>query len=113
MNDTKSVRIVEDQLQITDQFYSSYRGRYTETKVIPLANIECIKAKVGVKGGMHTWALKGYDPNYSDNDYNKGSERDIDLFCGGRKNYHLIDEIMKALPHIKYHEKVEDGGAPW
>ena len=107
------VRIVEDQLQITDEFYSSYRGRYLETKILPLVDIERIEANVGPKGGMHTWAVKGYDVNYSNKEYYKGRERDIEIFTGDRKNSHLIDEIRQLLPTIEYREKVEDGGAPW
>ena len=84
-----------------------------ETEAIPLANIECIKATVGPQGGMHTWSIRGYEPKYSDSGYFDDRKRDIEIFSGDRKSYYLIDEIMKVLPDIKYHEKVEGGGAPW
>ena len=108
MNDTKPVKIVEDYLFIRHEEYSEYKGRYMKTDVIPLADIECIKANVGPRGGMHSWAVKGYHPEYSEN-----NDRDISIFSGDRKDSHLIDEIIKVLPEIKYHEKVEDGGAAW
>jgi len=108
-----SATLKDDYLHINSQAYSSYKGRYMHTTIIPIEDIECIKASVGKQGGMHTWSVKGYNAEYSNSSYNKGKERDIDIFSGDRKNSELIDEIRELLPKLKYKEKVETGGAPW
>lgn len=88
-------------------------GLKTKQKIIPVEDIECIKASVGIKGGMHTWSLRGYNPEYSNESYNKGRERDITIYSGDRKDSELIEQITELLPNCKYIETVESGGASW
>lgn len=106
-----TAELVDNHLHITYQYYDN--GHRVGKDIIPVADIECIKAKVGPQGGMHTWSVRGYDSRYSNESYNKGKERDIELYCGDRKDKELIEQIIKLLPNCKYHEKKEDGGAPW
>ena len=106
MSNTATLK--DNHLYIT---YESYPGY--DTKIIPVEDIECIKANVGVRGGMHTWSLRGYHPRYSTSDWSKGKERDMEIFSGGRKSTDLIEKIMVVLPDLKYIKKVENGGAPW
>lgn len=101
---SNTVVLKDNHLYIT---YESYPGY--DKKIIPVEDIECIKANVGVRGGMHTWDLRGDNERYS-RLYDK---RDVPIFSGDRKNADLIEKIMAVLPNIKYHEKVENGGAPW
>jgi len=103
--------IKDNHLYITYEYYDY--GHKVGRKIIPLEDIECIKAKVGKKGGMHTWSLRGYHPEYSDKDYNKDRRRDIEIYCGDRKDTDLIDQITKLLPNLKYIEETESGGAAW
>lgn len=104
-----SAKLVDNYLHINSQAYSQYQGRYMHTTVIPLEDIEYIKATVGKQGGMHTWAIRGYNPEYSDTK----KDRDVTIYSGDRKDSELIDEIRDLLPKLKYKEKVEGGGAPW
>ena len=94
-----SAVLENDKLYITSETYSSFRGRYMDTTVVEVSDIDCIKAKVGKQGGMHTWAIKDKEDN--------------DLYYGDRKDSDLIEQITKLMPKIKYHKKVEGGGAPW
>ena len=109
MSNTATVK--DNHLYITYDYYDY--GPKEGRKIIPIADIECIKATVGSKGGMHTWSLMGYHPEYSELDYNKDEKRDQELFSGDRKDSELIGQITKLLPNCKYLEKVEGGGAPW
>jgi hypothetical protein len=105
------VELKDNHLYITYNYYDyGYRIGH---KIIPVKDIECIKAKIGTQGGMHTWSIRGYDPKYSNESYNKGKERDQEIYCGDRKDTELIDQIKKLLPNIKYYKKVEGGGSPW
>lgn len=85
-------------LHVTSEYYSPYKGRYSETTIIPVNDIKSISAKVGPQGGMHTWAVNG---------------KERELYYGDRKDSQLIDQILKLVPKIKYVEKKEKGGAPW
>lgn len=104
-------KLEDHHLYITYEYYDY--GRRTGRKIIPVSDVECIKATVGPQGGMHSWSVVGYHPEYSDMEYNKGKERDIEIFSGGRKNSELIGKIMELMPDIKYIEQKENGGAAW
>jgi len=109
MSNTATLK--DNHLHIT---YDSYDyGHRERRKIIPVEDIECIKASVGVRGGMHTWSVRGYDPEHSEYDWNKNKKRDVEIFSGDRKSTDLIEKIMVVLPDLKYIEKVENGGAPW
>jgi hypothetical protein len=103
--------VKDKHLYITHEYYGA-GGLTIGREIIPLEDIECIKATLGTRGGMHTWSLRGYHPEYSESIY-KDKPRDVSIFHGGRKNADLIDKIREALPELKYHEEVETGGAPW
>lgn len=105
------VTLENNHLYITYEYYDY--GRKVGRKIIPVKNIECIKANVGARGGMHTWSVIGYNPEYSNESYNKGKEREQSIHSGDRKDSHLIDEIIELMPNIKYIEIKENGGAPW
>lgn len=109
MNNTATLK--DKHLYITYEIYDY--GYRTEQKIIPVKDIECIKATVGKKGGMHTWSLKGYDPEYSEMEWHKDNPRDVDIYTGDRKDTELIKQITELLPNCKYYEQTEDGGAPW
>jgi hypothetical protein len=106
-----SVELKDNHLYITYEYYDF--GYQTGRKIIPVEDIECIKATVGTKGGMHTWSIRGYHPEYSEKDWNKDKKRDIEIYCGDRKDSDLIDKVMELLPDCKYYETVESGGAGW
>lgn len=106
-----AVILKDNHLYITHEYYDY--GRKIGRKIIPVEDIECIKATVGPKGGMHSWSIRGYHAVYSNESYNKGKERDIEIFNGGRKDQYLIEQIQSLLPNCEYHERVEGGGAPW
>lgn len=101
------VTIKDNHLHITYSYYDY--GNQVGRKIIPLEDIECIKATVGKQGGMHTWSLRGYSPEYSKNK----NDRDIQIHSGDRKNTELIDMILALLPNCEYKETIEGGGAPW
>lgn len=101
------VELKDNHLHITYEVYDY--GMKTRRKIIPVADIECIKAKVGVRGGMHTWDVRGDSIEYRD----IYPERDVPIFSGDRKDSDLIEKIMAVLPDIKYFEEVEAGGSPW
>jgi hypothetical protein len=101
----------DNHLHITYEYYDY--GNREGHKIIPIEDIECIKATVGSKGGMHTWYLMGYHPEYSNLKWQKDNPRDVELYSGDRKDAELIDQITTLLPNCKYIEKVESGGAPW
>lgn len=109
MSNTATIK--DNHLYITYEIYDF--GYKTKQKIIPLENIECIKATVGVRGGMHTWSLRGYDPEYSGDEWHKDNPRDIEIYSGDRKDTELIDQIRELIPSCKYLEKVESGGSPW
>lgn len=109
MSNTATIK--DNHLYITYEIYDY--GYRTKQKIIPLENIECIKANVGKRGGMHTWSIRGYDPEYSNQEYNKDRKRDIQLFCGDRKDTDLLALIRELLQNCNYREATEDGGAPW
>jgi hypothetical protein len=104
MDMSNTATLKDNHLYIT---YESYPGY--DSKIIPVENIECIKANVGVRGGMHTWSLRGHEERYA----NIYEPRDVPIFSGDRKSTDLIEKIMVVLPDLKYVEKVENGGAPW
>lgn len=108
---SNTVKLEDNHLYITYDYYDY--GHRVGRQIIPIKDIECIKAKVGRQGGMHTWSIRGYHPEYSKEDYNKGKERDVEIYSGDRKDRELIEQILKLLPNCKYYEKVEGGGAPW
>lgn len=101
--------IKEDKLHITSEYYDIYKGRYTDTTIVPVEDVERIEAKVGPRGGMHVWSVIGYNPKYSKDK----SDRSVQVYNGDRKDSELIEQIVKLLPKIKYDEKTENGGAPW
>jgi hypothetical protein len=103
--------IKDNHLYITYEYYDN--GHQEGRKIIPLEDIECIKADIGVRGGMHTWSIMGYNPEYSERDWHKDNPRDVAIFSGGRKDTELIKQITKLLPDCKYIERVESGGSPW
>lgn len=106
-----TAKVEDNHLYITYDYYDY--GRREGRQIIPIKDIECIKAKVGPQGGMHTWSVRGYDPHYSELDYNKNEKRDIEIYCGDRKDKELIQMIRDLLPDIKYIETTESGGAGW
>ena len=108
---SNTANIKDNHLYITYEYYDY--GHKQGRKIIPIEDIECIKATVGTKGGMHTWSVRGYHPQYSERDWHKDKKRDVELFCGDRKDTELIEQITKLLPDCKYIEEVEDGGSPW
>ncbi len=108
---SNSVELKDGHLYITYEYYDY--GHQIGRKIIPIEDIEYIKATVGVRGGMHGWSIKGYNPQYSEHEYNKKCKRDIEIFSGGRKTSELIGQIRKLLPDCKYVETVEGGGTPW
>lgn len=101
--------IKDNHLHITYEYYDY--GHQIGRKIIPLEDIECLKATYGPRGGLHSWSINGYDPQYSDSGYFEDEKRDIAIFSGGRKTADLIEQIQKLLPNLKCHEKVESGGA--
>lgn len=107
---SNDVVLKDNHLYISYEVYDY--GIRTKQKIIPVENIEYIKANVGKRGGMHTWSIKGYHPEYSESIY-KDKPRDVDIFTGDRKDTHLIKQITDLLPNCKYIEVQEDGGAPW
>lgn len=109
MSNTATIK--DNHLYITYDYYDY--GHQEGRKIIPLKDIECIKAKVGTKGGMHTWSIRGYHPEYSERDWNKDKKRDIEIFSGDRKNTELIEQITNLLPNCEYLEEVESGGSAW
>ena len=108
---TNTVTLQDNHLHITYDYYDY--GHRTGRKIIPVGDIECIKATVGPKGGMHTWSLRGYHPEHSESEWNKDRKRDISIYEGDRTDSELIKQITDLLPSCKYYEKVEGGGAPW
>lgn len=102
--------IIDNHLYLTYEIYDY--GYRTKQKIIPVKDIECIKAKVGKRGGMHTWSIRGYHPEYSNSIY-KDNPRDVAIFTGDRKDTDLIDQILEVMPKLDYYEEVEDGGSPW
>lgn len=109
MSNTATVK--DNHLYITYEVYDY--GYRTKQKIIPLEDIECIKANVGARGGMHTWSLRGYNPEYSNEEWHKDNPRDVEIFSGDRKDSELIEQITKLLPNCKYYETTEEGGSPW
>lgn len=109
MSNTATLK--DNHLYLTYDVYDY--GHKVRQKIIPVEDIECIKAKIGKGGGMHTWVLKGYNPEYSNESYNKDNPRDVQIFAGDRKDTDLIYQILEVLPNCKYIEEVEEGGAPW
>lgn len=107
---SKDVMLKDNHLYITYEYYDY--GHRTGRKIIPVEDIDCIKAKVGTKGGMHTWSIRGYHPEYSESIY-KDKPRDVEIFNGDRKDTHLIEQITDLLPDCKYIKEVESGGAAW
>ena len=101
----------DNHLHITYEYYDN--GHRIGRKIIPVGDIECIKATVGPQRGMHTWSVRGYHPEYSEQDYNKDRKRDIEIYSGDRKDTELIKQITKLLPNCKYYEKEESGSSPW
>jgi hypothetical protein len=104
---SNTVELKDNHLHITYEVYDY--GPKQKRKIIPIKDIECIKARVGSRGGMHTWDLRGDSVEYRD----IYPERDVPIFSGDRKNSDLIEKIMVLLPDIKYLEETENGGAPW
>lgn len=109
MSNTATIK--DNHLYITYEVYDY--GYRTKQKIIPVEDIECIKANVGVRGGMHTWSLRGYSHEYSESEWHKDNPRDVEIYTGDRKDTDLIEQITKLLPDCKYHETVETGGAAW
>ena len=102
-----TAELKDNHLHITYEIYDY--GVKQKRKIIPVSDIECIKASVGVRGGMHSWSLRGDNLEYKD----LYPARDVPIFSGDRKNSDLIDKIMELLPNLEYIEKVESGGAAW
>lgn len=102
-----TAELKDNHLHISYEVYDY--GIKQKRKIIPVEDIECIKANVGVRGGMHMWSIRGDNAEYEDI-YPK---RDVPIFYGDRKNSELINKIMELLPNLKYIEKVESGGAGW
>ena len=103
--------VKDNHLYITHEYYGA-GGHTIGRKIIPLEDIECMRVRKGIRGGLHLWSVNGYHPEYSESIY-KEKPRDVELFSGDRKTADLIDKIREVLPELKYHEEVEAGGAPW
>lgn len=100
-----NAEIKDNHLYITYEVYDY--GIQIKRKIIPLEDIECIKAVFGPRGGLHSWSIRGDSAEYR-NLYDK---RDVPLHSGGRKSWDLIEKIQKLLPDLKYVEETESGGA--
>ena len=108
---SNTATLKDNHLYITYDYYDY--GQREGRKIIPIEDIERIVANVGKRGGMHTWSLRGYHPEYSELDYNKDKKRDIEIYIRDRKDCDLIEQIITLLPDCKYFEITESGGAAW